>query len=420
MRGRKLPKKKKMSINKIMVLDQPEYIYIPLIVGNDTDITVIPKVGDYIYKGGLIGNSKGTFKTYIHSSISGRVTSIEDKTYVNNQKVKCMVIENDFKDEVENLKGIKKNISEYSKEEFIDTIKKAGIVGMGGAGFPTYVKYDTDTHIKTLIVNAVECEPYITADYMLIKTKIKEILEAIDAILEINKIDECIIGIKKTNLELISLISQYIGTYLKIRIELTPNLYPMGWERSLIKCTTGLTYDKLPIEQGIVVNNVSTIYAIYEALKTNTPIMERIVTITGSGIKNSTNVLVRIGTPLKTILDALEYKCEDINLIAGGPMMGIALSNDDAMVTKQLNCVILMPLKETVETQCMRCGKCTSVCPAKLAPVLIKDNLNNAQELKKLQADKCIECGLCSYICPAKINLREYVRKAKGIIKESK
>lgn len=418
MRGAKIQSRKKISINEVIELKKPEYVYIPLICGNDTDITVIPKIGDYVYKGSVIGNNKGHFKMFIHSSVSGKVTSIENKTYPTGKKVKCIVIENDFKEKLEEMKPAKEEINDYTKEEFIELIKMGGVVGMGGAGFPTYVKYDTDTKIKTLLVNATECEAFLTADYMLTKTRIREILEGIDAIMEINDIDYCIICVQKHNRKLIKLINQYIGTYLNIKVATVPNVYPIGYERALIFVTIGIQYDKLPIEKSIVVNNISTIYAIYKVLKTGLPVLERIVTVSGM-VKKPTNILVKIGTPIKRILEEIPLKGDNLVIVIDGPMMGRSLKDeDDCMVTKEMNAILaLRPLKRE-ETTCIRCGKCIQHCPVRICPVLIKDAIHNVEKIKSLNPERCISCGICSYICPARIDLRNIVGDAKMAIRE--
>ena len=417
MRGIKIPTKKKMSINKVVEFRKPKEIYIPLICGDDTDITIIPKVGSYVYKGDIVGNNKGKIKRFIHSSVSGKVKSIEYKTLINGSSVKCLIIENDLKEQVTEVKGIKDNIRAYTKKEFIEIIKKAGVTGMGGAGFPTYVKYDTKEKIKTLIVNAVECEPYITVDYMNLKTKIKEILETIDAIMEINKIDNCIIGVKKNNKELIKFINQYVGTYLNIKVIGVPDLYPMGWEKSLVKATTGLSYDKLPIEQNIVVDNVTTIYSIYRVLKTGLPVLERVVTLSGEGFKKPTNILVKIGTPIEEILEKFKLKKSELVLIGGGPMMGTCFPTTNTMITKEMSAILALSPLDRLETSCIRCGKCIEACPAGLQPVLIKDARFNQKKLEKLKPEKCVSCGLCSYVCPARIDLRQVVNETKDFMK---
>lgn len=418
--GVKIPTYKAMSIkNKIGVYNKMKYVYIPLISGNDTNITVAVKKGDYVYKGSVIGKRKGNLRIPIHSSISGTVIDYEEKYVSNGQKVKCVVIQNDFLDAIE--KEYENNdITKYTKTEFIKTIRDCGIVGLGGSGFPTYVKYNIDKKINTLIVNAVECEPYITADYVLIREKCEEILETIDAIREINNIDEAIIAIKNTNTELKEIIDNYIGTYLKIKVVNVPNIYPMGWEKSLVKYIKKTDYERLPMEKGIIVNNVSTIYAIYEALKYKKPLTERIVTFTGTNLKRPQNVMVKIGTSASEVIKKVGgINNKDVTYVAGGPMMGSQIPTEDVIVNCNDNCILVLnDIKNTQETACMRCGKCVEHCPAKLSPVLIGENINKIDKLKKLEPNRCIECGLCSYICPAKINVREKIRLAKQTLRK--
>ena len=412
--------KHKLTNDKLLVYNKPKKVYIPLISGNDTNITILVKKGEYVYKGSIIGKRKGDFRIPIHSSVSGTVLDFEEKKCFNGEKVKCVVIENDFKEKIEQKLSVKRSINKYTKEEFLNLLMENGIVGLGGAGFPTYVKYEPK-NINTLIINAVECEPYITADHILAKQKCEEILEAIDAILEINKIKEAIIAIKKENVELKQIFDNYIGTYLKIKIKLVPNVYPMGWERKLIKEVTHKEYDKYPIEEGIVVNNISTIYAIYEALKYNKPLIERIITFSGENLQDKRNVLVKIGTPVSEVLEQLKVK-ENSVIVAGGPMMGKKV--EDLVVSANMNCILALENKIDIPTICLKCGKCVEVCPSKLSPVLImrtkvkKDK--DINKLKKLHPEKCIECGLCSYICPANLLVRERVKDAKKILRGDK
>ena len=412
--------KHKLTDDELIVYNKPTKVYIPLISGNDTDITILVNKGEYVYKGSIVGKRKGNFRIPIYASVSGTVLDFEEKTCFNGQRVKCVVIENDFKEKIEQKVNVKRIINKYTKEEFISILKENGIVGLGGAGFPTYVKYEPKK-INTLIVNAVECEPYITADYILAKQKCEEILEAIDAILEINKIDEAIIAIKKENSDLKQIFDNFIGTYLKIKIRLVSNIYPMGWERLLIKEVTGKTYADYPSEDGIVVNNISTIYAIYEALKYNKPLLERIVTFSGENLEHPHNVLVKIGTQASEVLEQLKMKPNSV-IVAGGPMMGTKV--DDLVISANLNCVLALEDKITFSTSCLGCGKCVSVCPVKLSPVLIMKNKQkkdrDIKKLEKLHPEKCIECGLCSYICPAKLFVRQRVKDAKNIMKEGK
>ena len=421
MKGIKISSHKNLSENTFTIYNKPKYIYIPLIVGTDTDLTVLVKKDDYVCKGEMVARSKGKFSIPLHASVSGTVIGFEDKLYHNGTMIKSVVIENDFKERIEEKQNNVNTISSYSKEEFLETLKNAGILGMGGAGFPTYIKYETNGPIKTLVINAVECEPYITADDSLGVQKAGEILETIDAILEIFHIEKAIIAVKKNHKKLIHAFQKNIGTYVKIELKMVPDRYPMGWERLLVETVTGKTYQNLPIEVGVVVNNVSTIYAIYEALKYHKPLIERIVTITGDMIKHPTNVLVKVGTSIHEVIEFIGgmKRNKDIICIAGGPMMGVTLPNDEVIVTADMNAlVVLKQQEEEIEHTCMRCGKCVQVCPAQIEPVLIKDAYQEKEALKTLNVNRCCECGLCSYICPAKIKVREYVRKAKETLRK--
>lgn len=420
--GIKIPSRKKMSIkDKIGVYNKMKYVYIPLISGNDTNITVAVKKGDYVYKGSIIGKRKGNLRIPIHSSISGTVVDYEERYVSNGRKVKCVVIENDYLNAIEN-EYENNDITKYTKTEFIKTLKNCGIIGMGGSGFPTYVKYNIDKKIDTLIVNAVECEPYITADFILFREKCEEILETIDAIREINNMEEAIIAIKNSNIELKETIDNYIGTYLKIKIVQVPDIYPMGWEKNLVRYIKKTDYQKLPMEKGIIVNNVSTIYAIYEALKYKKPLTERIITFTGENLKRPQNVMVKIGTSTSEIIKKVGgLNNKETVYVAGGPMMGTSIPTEDIILNSNDNCILVLNKKEEYEeTPCMRCGKCVENCPAKLSPVIINEQLEKPEKLKKLEPNRCVECGLCSYICPARINLREKVKLAKQKIREEK
>lgn len=419
--GLKLPKKKHMSLEKKLgIYNNVKEVCIPLISSSDTNIEPLVKVGDYVYKGTVIGRRTGNFSTPIFSSISGYVISFKEVDNQLKKKIKSVVIENDFKEAINLDQVIRKDINKIKKDEFVEILKNCGIIGMGGAGYPTYAKYNQDIKINTLIINAVECEPYITADHALIKEKCEEILEAIDAILEINDIPEAIIVVKKTNTEVINLINEYMGSYLKIKLELVANRYPMGWERLIIKDVKKISYDRFPGEKGIIVNNVSTIYAISQAIKYNKPLIERIVTFTGEGLNNKQNVLVKVGTPVKDVIEYIGGKKSNTIIVTGGPMMG-DVADDDLVVTADLNCVIVLEdNKIEKRKECLGCGKCIEVCPMKLCPVLIKNNLNNESELNKLHPEKCIACGLCSFVCPSKIEVREFVKAGKVKVGENK
>lgn len=398
MAGYKLPHHKHMSMNELKSFLKPKDIYLEQ---GDSKLLV----GDYVYKYQTIGH-KERFNVPIISSVSGTVTDIKDG-YIK--------IKNDLLEKTEK-EIINRDVSKIKKEEFLDIIEKAGIIGMGGAGFPTHMKYKTDKNIELLIVNAVECEPYITADYSIMNEKCNELLEGINNIIRINKINNAILAIKKTNVEVIKKFKEIIDKYPKIELRIVRDIYPMGWERTLIKEVTKKEYNILPIELGIVVNNISTIFAINNALKHDIPLVERIITITGENVKNPGNVMVKIGTSVNEILKFMGGIHDDSVLISGGPMMGVEINKTD-YIKPQMNCILVLPKpKEENIINCLRCGKCVSACPANLAPVLIKE-CSNKEELIKLQVNKCISCGLCSYICPSRIDLRNIVNEKKEVIK---
>ena len=411
MRGIKIPGFKNLTMDKdIFVYDTPEYVYIPLVVATDEDVTLKTRKGSQVKIGQVLAVSN-KFDLPILSSVSGTVEGYEEKYAYNGKLVKTIKIKNDFKDTY--MPYEVKEIDKYNKKEFISILKDFGIRGMGGADFPAYIKYDTKG-IKNLIINAVECEPYITADYVLLKDSASKILETIDAIMTIQKIPNAYIAIKKKNKELISKVKEYIGTYPKIKIVEVPDIYPMGWERNLVKYILHKKYDRLPSEVDTIVSNVSTINSIYYALKYGQAISSRIVTFAGDGLKKNLNVLVRVGTDISEVLDKLGHIKRDLILISGGAMLGRAVKDENITVTPNLNAILLIKdNNDEFINNCIRCGKCSSVCPTKLTPALIKDNLKDIDELKKLNVLKCVECGLCSYICPAKIQLRDYVVTAK-------
>lgn len=408
---------KKVSYN-IEKYIKPEEIYIPLENKNGITYRHLVKEGDYIYKGGIVAvNEEINFP--IHSSVSGFATIGTKKLIGNGKKIKCVVVKNDFKEKYQKSKLKKKEISSYKKEDFIEALRENGIAGLGGSDFPTFIKYSAE-NIKCLLVNAVECEPFISCDKAIIHNHAEEILEVVDNIMEIMKIKKAYIVMKKTNEDSIKNISKYIGTYPNIKISLVDDAYPNGWERLVVKNVLGIEYDKYPSEKGIVVSNLSTIYSIYEMLEYNRPLTERVITVTGPGLKKKTNVKVKIGALASEIIKQLEgYK--DIKnplFIAGGPMMGNSLPTDDVIITKDINCILVIEDHFEENLPCIKCGKCMEVCPVNIYPVLIMENTGNIDKLKKLKAEKCIECGLCSYTCPSKIEVREFVRIAKEKVKE--
>ncbi len=415
MRGEKIHLNNNIDTHKIYEYIKPQLIYVPL--ENKSGITYkhLVKQGDYVYKGDTIAINE-SIDFPIHCSVSGYVINGTKKIMNNGKKIKCVAIENDFKEKYREKIGSKRNLANYTKKEFIDLLKNSGITGLGGSDFPTFLKYNTDKPINYLLVNGVECEPYISCDKAVMYNYFEEILECVDSILEIMKIKKAYIVVKENNAEAIEDFKKHIGTYPNIKLAAMPDMYPAGWERNIVEEIIGKKYKNYPTEIGVIVSNVSTIYAIYEMLKYNRPLTERIITITGPGIKKKANVKVKIGALMSDIIENIEGYNELKNplFIAGGPMMGKSLPTDDLVVTKDLNCVLVIDEVENTTLPCINCGKCLEVCPARIMPALIMKNCQNKEKLKNLKPEKCIECGLCSYICPSKIEVREYVRIAKG------
>lgn len=407
----KLDGKKDISIvNDLVDFSNVSKVFVPLINCNIL-CKCLTKKGRKVKIGSVIG-IREDINFPILSPVSGVVLDIKKYQYLNGDLVDCVVISNDKTEKILKKNEVK-DICNYSKEEFIDLLKKCSVSGMGGGDFPTYLKYEGNSSI--LIVNAVECEPYLTSDAMICKLKSKEILDGIDAILKINKMDKCLIAYKKNNNVVKNSFLEYIESYDNIILTPVDDFYPAGWEKNIIKSVLGYSYSKYPSEIGIVVNNVSTIYSIYKALKYKKGISKRIVTISGDGFSKPVNVLVKIGTNMASIIKKIgSYEGDNLRFIAGGPMMGTSLPKDELIVSKNLGAVTIINNDEYEEiNKCISCGKCIDKCPANICPALILKNIDDVLELKKLHPEKCIGCGICSYICPSKLALRDAVKIAR-------
>lgn len=404
--------KKYLTIDKDVIdFSNPKKVYVPL-VNQGRNCTCKTKIGSRVKKGTVIG-IREDINFPILSPVSGTVTGIKEHLYANGSVVNCVIIDNDFKEKCVSTEVVE-DITKYTKEEFIELLRTCSIVGMGGSDFPAFLKYKSDANI--LIVNAVECEPYLTSDATLIKLKADLILECIDALVKINKFDKCFIAVKKSNKVAYNSLMKYIGNYNNIVIAQVSDVYPAGWERKVVKDVLGITYDKYPSEVGVIVSNVSSIFSMYKALKYKRNSTKRIITISGEAFSKPVNVLVKVGTNMRKVIESVgSYKQTNIVIISGGPMMGVSLPSTDFVVSNCNNGVTILKVKPKKVTDCISCGKCVNICPMKLCPIDIKNNIDNKDELRRLKPKSCIECGLCTYVCPAKINLREYVKEAKGV-----
>ena len=395
---------------------KPEDVFIPLIE-QGTPCEARVKVGDRVKVGQVIAERTDRFAIPLHASVSGEVVSITQRMWhASGRMVPCIQIKNDFQEtKADTIKS--NDVEALSREDIINIVRECGVVGLGGSGFPAYVKYKCKTPIDVIIINAVECEPYITADYVLIKQHLDEMLRGAEYIRQAADAERIIIAIKEYKKELIDKIKLRLTD--KITIYPVKDVYPAGWEKYLVQRITGKTYKGLPAEAGAVVNNSGTAIAVCHAVEDNMPLVEKMVTITGAGIKEPSNVYTKVGTKINDIIEAIGgYRddLEDTYFIAGGPMTGVALKFDTLVVNRCLSSVIVMPKDvRKINPECMGCGKCNDVCPVFLAPIQIKEALeaNDMELLKTYKPELCMECGLCSYICPSRIELTDNVAKAK-------
>lgn len=403
---------KKINPNKKLIDDiKIQIIYIPLESKLGYKYKPTVKVEDYVCIDDTLGVNVSTdFK--VKSSVSGTIVGIEKKYISNGNLVDCLVIENDFKEKYRNKPGKKKDITKYSKDSFLYALQNSGITGMGGSDYPTFIKYSSKEKINYLIINGLESEIYSSSDNALMYNYTEELLECIDAIIEIMNIDKAYIAINENNNVIIKKFLKHINTYPNIKIYPIIDAYPSGWERHIVNEITNLDYENTPTEVGVIVNNVSTIYSIYELLKYNRPSTEKIVTIAGPGIKKPANYKVKIGTNFSELMLKTDgySKINNPILVAGGAMMGKSIPTDELIITRDLNTILVLESSNTKSEKCIKCGKCSEVCPVGLMPVMIIDNKDRA---KKLRIDKCIGCGLCSYVCPSKIEVREILETIK-------
>ncbi len=379
------------------------------------------KIGDIVLKGQHIAKAETHIYAPIHASISGKVTSIQDWPHPVLGRCKAIIIENDGLDKSQQ-QSVKSNdeIDKLSAEQIRNIVFEAGIVGMGGAGFPAYIKLNPPKPVDTLIINGAECEPYLTCDYRLMIERTEEITKGIELVARCLKAKKIIIAIEDNKPEAIKAFN-YQLPITNYQLRILKSQYPQGGEKQLIKNILGkeVPQAQLPFEIGVVVHNVGTVFAIYEAVYLGKPLYERVVTVTGTCLVNPKNLLVRIGIPIKELIESCgPLKEEPAKIIIGGPMMGIAQYSLDVPIVKSSTGVILLNKEEAKimeEEFCIRCGSCIRECPAGLMPCLINlvSEKGMWQEAQKYAVADCIECGLCNYVCPANRKLVQSIKRAK-------
>ena len=402
----------------------PKLVVIPMQQHIGAPCTPLVQVGDYVLRGQKIGDGEGLCVP-VHASVSGKVVAIEPRPHTSGRNVLAVIIENDFQDTDCPPAPVPMPGTE---DEILHAIREAGIVGMGGAAFPGNVKaLSAMGHVDTLIANACECEPYITADDSLLRTNPEQVLEGMVILRSILHPERVVLAVEDNKTEAIAKLKTMAGDYPDIEVAVLPTRYPQGAEKQLIQALTGreVAPGKLPVTVGCAVFNVSTFAAIYRAVRLGIPLTQRIVTISGEAIAEPQNFIVRIGTPFHDLIEVaggLNEKTERV--ISGGPMMGFAQSDLSVPVIKATNSILclLKDVNGAAENPvCLRCGKCVGVCPMRLQPLYMYRfvNVNRLDELERLNLLDCIECGSCAFTCPGKLPLVEQFRKGKKLLREA-
>lgn len=378
----------------------------------------VVKPGDAVKEGTLIAAADGYVSANIHSPVSGTVIKVETQPNFRGGKSTCIFIENDFKYEKDYLPPAEKD-----KDSLVKRAREAGIVGMGGAGFPLDVKLSPKNAVNTLLINASECEPYITCDYRLMTERAEKILKGVEYLRIASGAANAVIGVEANKADAFEELSRYAGG--NITVELLKTKYPEGGEKQLIYALTKkkVPAGKLPSDIGYIVSNVATAYAMAEAAEDGKPLIERIVTVSGKAVGKPANYSVRIGTSFRELKEASEGGENFVKAIAGGPMMGVALHSVDFPVTKTSGALLLLTedeIRSVEPTPCLNCGRCANVCPMSLLPMrtdalILHDKID---ECRQYHPELCIECGCCAYVCPAKRPLVQSQRLAKKLIRQ--
>ncbi|MBO5327735.1 MAG: electron transport complex subunit RsxC [Clostridia bacterium] len=409
---------KYLSCNAVTeVLPAPEEVAISTLQSLGKPATCCVNVGDKVKKGQLIADADGVVSSDVFSSVSGEVVKILELVGAHGVTEKYIVIKNDMLETEQYFNALENPTPEQIKER----IKEAGIVGLGGAGFPTAVKGAPKTPVDTLILNGAECEPYLTCDHRLMVENTDEIVRGAKLIAKAIGVSNIIIGIENNKPDCIAAFEKYED----IKVVSLKKKYPMGSEKHIIYATTGrkVGVGKLPADSGVIVQNVATAFAVCEAVEKGKPLFERIVTVSGKAVKEPKNLWVKLGTPVKDIIAYCGGEaCSPKKIVQGGPMTGVALANYDEYTHKTTSGVLLLTEKEAAKnnpTPCINCGRCADACPMLLMPMNTEfyaaaGDYENAAKLGNTLS--CIECGACEYVCPANRPLIQAIRKTKAAV----
>lgn len=412
----------------IEYLPVPGNVVIPLAQHIGAPANQVVAKGDTVKTGQLIAEGKGFVSANVHSSVSGKVSKIDTSADSSGLKQNAVFIDvdgDDWLDTIDRSTDIVRDIR-LSPEDIIKKCFESGIVGMGGATFPSHIKLSVPSGKKcdVLIINGVECEPYLTSDHRLMLEKGEEILVGVSILMKALRVEKAMIGIENNKPDAITRMTSLASSYKGITVHALKVKYPQGAEKQLIKALTNreVPSGRLPVDVGAVVHNAGTAFAVYEAVQKNKPLIERVVTVTGKSISKPGNYMVRIGTPLSRVLEAAGGIPDDTGkIINGGPMMGKAVSNTEAPVVKGMSGIVLLPAAESARNAinpCIRCARCVSVCPIHLEPYLLMTLSERSmfERAEKERITDCMECGSCSFTCPAGRPLLDYIRLGKTTV----
>ncbi|MBN1755659.1 electron transport complex subunit RsxC [bacterium] len=413
----------------IQVLPPPELIAIPLSQHIGAPGKALVKKGDTVKKGQVLSESQGFVSIPVHSSVSGKVKDIKPWPHFLGSTSETILIENDGEDSpAEQITH--PDWSALSPDDIRRIAREAGLAGMGGAAFPTVVKLSPPAGkiIDTVILNGAECEPYLTADHRLMLEYPDDIIEGIKMILFTLGVKRALIGIEKNKPDAIKLLTEKTANINEIKVVGVKVKYPQGAEKQLIDAITGRKVPSggLPFDIGCYVQNVGTAKSLYDAVVKGIPLIERVVTVTGKTLRNPQNFLVRIGTPIKHLIEACDGTTEPIGkIIMGGPMMGIAQSSDEVPVVKGTSGILVFSRKEAdlpQEKPCISCAHCVDVCPIKLLPSTLASLIENArfEEAEEYRLFDCMECGSCTFVCPSKRRILHYIKWGKDEVIKSR
>ena len=422
------PAENKLSAGKaIGILPVPERAVFPLSQHIGAPAIPVVEKGDRVKVGTKIAEAGGFVSACVYSSVSGVVNKIDNIIDASGYSKPAIFIDvegDEWEESIDRSSSLIKTC-DFSSEEIVKKIKDAGIVGMGGACFPTHVKLSPPPGCaaECILINAVECEPYLTADHRLMLEKGDEVLVGVTLLMKAVKVKKAYIGIESNKPDAIRLLQEKAASYEGIEVVPLKVKYPQGGEKQLIDAIIGRRVPPppaIPINVGAVVQNVGTAFAVYEALQKNKPLFERVVTVTGKSVLKPSNFLVRMGTPMKQLVDAAGGLPEDAaKIIAGGPMMGKALANLDVPVCKGSSGLLVMTKAEARRSEpqpCIRCAKCVTVCPMGLEPFLLATCSAHGywERVEHEMIMSCIECGSCQFTCPSHRPILDYIRLGKG------